>query len=108
MNQPVKNTIMPTYARLNKAFVRGEGCYLFDSEGKAYLDALAGIGVVGLGHANPRIADIIAQQAKTLLHTSNVYQIPAQQDLANKLTSVFGNGKLLCSQTLALKPTKPL
>lgn len=90
MNTKVSNTIMPTYARLDKAFVRGDGCYLFDSDGKSYLDALAGIGVVGLGHANPKLAKIIAKQASTLIHTSNVYQIPAQQNLADKLTSISG------------------
>jgi acetylornithine aminotransferase len=90
MNQQTRNTLMPTYTRLNKAFVRGEGCYLYDSEGKAYLDALSGIGVVSLGHANPKLAEIISQQAKTLIHTSNVYQIPVQQALADKLASVAG------------------
>lgn len=90
MNTKTNHTIMPTYARLDKAFVRGEGCYLFDTEGKSYLDALAGIGVVSLGHANPKIAKIIATQASTLIHTSNIYHIPAQQKLADKLASVSG------------------
>ena len=81
-------SLMQTYARLDKAFVRGEACYLFDEQGNAYLDALSGIGVVSLGHCHPVITEAIASQARTLIHTSNIYQIPAQQKLADKLVSV--------------------
>jgi len=88
--QTKPSMLMPTYARLDKAFVRGEGCFLFDDQGNPYLDALSGIGVVGLGHANPKLAQIISEQAHTLLHTSNVYHIPAQEALAHKLASVSG------------------
>jgi acetylornithine aminotransferase len=82
--------LMPTYARLDKAFVKGEGCYLYDEDGKEYLDMLAGIGVVGLGHANPKVAEIIAKQAQTLIHSSNVYRILPQEALAEKLVKISG------------------
>lgn len=84
------SSLMPTYARLDKFFVRGQGCTLYDEHGNTYLDALSGIGVVGLGHANPNIANIIAEQANTLIHTSNVYRNPQQEALADKLVSVSG------------------
>ena len=81
---------MNTYGDRPLTFVRGEGCWLFDSDGKKYLDALGGIAVCGLGHANPEIAETIATQAKTLLHTSNLYNIPLQQKLADELTRISG------------------
>ncbi|MED5555787.1 MAG: aminotransferase class III-fold pyridoxal phosphate-dependent enzyme, partial [Pseudomonadota bacterium] len=75
-------TIMPTYGRLPVSFERGEGACLFDAEGNRYLDALAGIAVCGLGHAHPAVTDAIQRQAETLLHTSNLYEIPLQTQLA--------------------------
>lgn len=83
-------TVMPTYARLPVSFVRGEGSYLYDDAGKRYLDALTGIAVCGLGHAHPKVAQAIAEQASTLLHTSNLYRIPAQERLANRLCDISG------------------
>ena len=83
-------TVMPTYARLPVSFVRGEGSYLYDDAGKRYLDALTGIAVCGLGHAHPKVAQAIAGQASTLLHTSNLYRIPAQERLANRLCGLSG------------------
>ena len=83
-------TVMPTYARLPVSFVRGEGSYLYDDAGKRYLDALTGIAVCGLGHAHPKVAQAIAEQASTLLHTSNLYRIPAQERLANRLCGLSG------------------
>ena len=64
---------MQTYGRLPVAFVRGEGTKLWDSEGKEYLDFLSGLAVTSLGHAHPEVADAIADQARTLLHVSNLY-----------------------------------
>ena len=64
---------MQTYGRLPVAFVRGEGTRLWDSEGKEYLDFLTGLATVSLGHAHPAVADAIADQARTLLHVSNLY-----------------------------------
>ncbi len=77
--------IMNTYGRLPVSFIKGEGCYLFDIHGNAYLDALTGIAVCGLGHAHPAVADAICKQAATLVHTSNLYGIPNQEKLADKL-----------------------
>lgn len=86
MNSP----LMQTYARLPVAFDRGEGAWLWDKNGKKYLDALAGIAVCGLGHAHPLIADAICDQARRLLHTSNIYEIPLQTQLAAELTALSG------------------
>ena len=82
--------VMPTYARLPVSFVRGEGSYVYDDSGKAYLDALTGIAVCGLGHAHPKVAAAIAEQASTLLHTSNLYRIPSQERLAKRLCGIAG------------------
>ncbi len=90
MSSTETNSLMPTYTRLNTSFVKGEGCFVFDDTGRAYLDALSGIGVVGLGHSHPKLARVIAEQANTLMHTSNIYRIPSQEELADKLTSVSG------------------
>lgn len=77
--------VMPTYGRLPIAFVRGEGVYLWDTQGRRYLDFLGGIAVAGLGHAHPRLVRAIAEQAAKLLHTSNLYYIPPQAELAQRL-----------------------
>ncbi|WJW76028.1 aspartate aminotransferase family protein [Thiohalobacter sp. IOR34] len=84
------SALMPTYARLPVRFVRGEGCRLWDEAGLEYLDALSGIGVCGLGHAHPAIADALCDQARTLIHTSNLYQIPLQEALGEELTALAG------------------
>ena len=81
---------MNTYARLPVGFAKGEGSYLEDEHGKKYLDALTGIAVVGLGHAHPNVANALAEQAKKLTHTSNLYQIPLQTKLAAKLCEISG------------------
>ncbi len=86
----INNTIMPTYGRLPVAFERGKGVRLWDTEGKQYLDALSGIAVCGLGHSHPAIKAAICDQAGKLLHTSNVYHIPLQAALADKLTAISG------------------
>ena len=86
----IPQSVMPTYARIPVAFVRGEGSYVYDSNGKRYLDGLTGIAVCGLGHAHPKVADAIARQASTLMHTSNLYRIPEQERLANRLTKLSG------------------
>lgn len=90
----MSDSLMSTYGRLPVSFARGEGAYLYDTNGEQYLDALAGIAVCNVGHANPRLADIIAEQARTLLHTSNVYGIPNQQELGNKLCELSGMDKV--------------
>lgn len=92
------NALMPTYARLPVTFAKGEGCILWDTEGKQYLDAVAGVAVCSLGHARPELADAICAQARSLLHTSNLYQIEHQSALGEQLcrlsgmeTAFFGN-----------------
>ncbi|EAR21212.1 aspartate aminotransferase family protein [Nitrococcus mobilis] len=81
----MSDALMRTYARLPVAFERGEGAWLTDNKGERYLDALSGIGVCNLGHGHPVITQAIAEQARTLLHTSNLYRIPLQERLAAKL-----------------------
>jgi len=81
---------MATYARLPVAFERGAGVWLWDTNGERYLDALSGIAVCGLGHAHPELAQAIADQAATLVHTSNLYQVPLQARLAERLTALSG------------------
>ena len=84
------SALMPTYARQPIAFEKGMGVWLYDSNGQSYLDALTGIAVCGLGHAHPLIAQAIAEQAATLIHTSNLYQIPLQEALGQALRHVSG------------------
>ncbi|NQY02493.1 MAG: aspartate aminotransferase family protein [Halieaceae bacterium] len=84
------SALMPTYARLPVTFTRGEGAVLYDTEGRAYLDGLSGIAVTNLGHAHPAITEAIQQQASQLMHTSNLYRIQPQEDLADALTSITG------------------
>jgi acetylornithine aminotransferase len=81
---------MDTYKRLPVTFERGEGMYLWDTEGNKYLDGLAGIAVTGLGHANPIVTKAIQDQAANLLHTSNLYQIKNQNALADELARLTG------------------
>jgi len=83
-------SVMNTYARLPVSFVRGQGATLEDEQGQRYLDALSGIAVCGLGHAHPAVADAIAAQAHTLVHTSNLYRIPLQEQLAERLCELTG------------------
>ena len=84
------NHVMNTYGRMPVNFVSGQGSYLEDSDGKRYLDGLTGIAVCGLGHAHPHVAQAIANQANTLVHTSNLYEIPLQTALAARLCEKTG------------------
>lgn len=86
--------IMNTFARRPIAFTRGKGVYLYDENDKAYLDALSGIAVCGLGHAHKEITDLIAQQAGRLMHTSNGYIIREQHGLAETLCRLSGMNKV--------------
>lgn len=81
---------MNTYTRLPVAFTHGEGAWLFDETGKRYLDALAGIAVSTLGHNHPRLVRAIAEQAACVLHTSNLYRIPLQEELATAIAERAG------------------
>ena len=82
--------LMPTYARQSVAFVRGEGCWLWDVEGRRYLDALSGIAVNTLGHAHPALVEGLREQVGQLIHTSNLYEVPLQADLADQLARLSG------------------
>lgn len=86
--------LMNTYKRLDVAFASGAGVWLEDTNGKRYLDALTGIAVCGLGHAHPHVGRAIAHQASTLLHTSNLYHVPQQDRLADRLCALSGMDKV--------------
>jgi len=81
---------MNTYARLPVAFERGEGSWLWDANGKRYLDAMAGVAVCGLGHGHPRYVAALREQVGKLVHTSNLYQITLQEKLADRLAALSG------------------
>jgi acetylornithine/N-succinyldiaminopimelate aminotransferase len=82
--------VMNTYARLPVAFERGEGVWLWDTEGRRYLDALAGIAVCGIGHSHPRLTALLREQVGRLIHTSNLYTITLQEKLADRLAAISG------------------
>jgi acetylornithine/N-succinyldiaminopimelate aminotransferase len=77
--------VLPTYARADLVFERGEGAYLFTAEGERYLDFTAGIAVNVLGHAHPKLAEALSEQAHKLWHTSNLFRIAGQERLAEQL-----------------------
>ena len=85
---------MSSYQPLPVTFERGSGVWLTDQDGQQYLDAISGIAVCGLGHAHPDVAQAIADQAGKLLHTSNLYHICLQEELAERLTSLAGMDKV--------------
>ncbi|MBN9579211.1 MAG: aspartate aminotransferase family protein [Alphaproteobacteria bacterium] len=91
-------SLLPTYNRADVAFVRGEGPYVFAEDGRRYLDFGAGVAVISLGHAHPRLVAALTEQAGRIWHTSNLYRIPGQEKLADLLvrhtfadTMFFGN-----------------
>ena len=85
---------MGNYARFPVTFVRGEGCRLYDDAGKQYLDFLAGIAVAILGHAHPAVTRAIAEQAGRLVHVSNLFHVPVQARLGERLSSAATGGKV--------------
>jgi acetylornithine aminotransferase len=91
--------LMTTYAPMDVSFDHGEGCYLWDQHGKQYLDALAGIAVCGLGHAHPAVTQAITEQAGKLIHTSNLYNIKNQQQLADELCAASGLDRVFFSNS---------
>ncbi len=86
--------LMNTYARLPVSFVRGEGVWLWDGQGKRYLDAIAGLAVNTLGHAHPRLVKALSEQVRTLIHTSNLYQVQKQEELAARLAGLANMDKV--------------
>ncbi len=83
---------MPTYAPPSVTFVRGEGSYLWDDEGRRYLDMLSGLAVTSLGHAHPAVAEAVCQAAKTLVHTSNLFGTLPREEVAMVLDRLLGGG----------------
>lgn len=91
--------LMPVFGRQPISFVRGRGSYLYTENGTEYFDALTGIAVCGLGHAHPVIAEAIADQAATLIHTSNLFEVPWQTAAAQKLAEVSGMEEIFFSNS---------
>ncbi|GAB6152971.1 aspartate aminotransferase family protein [Desulfosporosinus burensis] len=93
-----KKVVMNTYGRLPMTIVKGDGAWVWDSEGKQYLDFVTGLAVNSLGHSHPAIVRAIQEQAKELLHTSNIYWIPNQVDLAERLVqNSFADKVFFCN-----------
>lgn len=86
--------LMPTYARQPISFARGQGSYLYTADGTAYLDALTGIAVCGLGHCHPAVSHAMKEQSDTLIHTSNLYQIDWQEKAGEILCQKAGMDKV--------------
>jgi acetylornithine/N-succinyldiaminopimelate aminotransferase len=82
--------VMNTYARQPVAFARGQGVWLWDEAGKKYLDALAGIAVNTLGHNHPRLVRALSEQIARVIHTSNLFRIPAQEAAADRVAAITG------------------
>ena len=81
---------MNTYVRLPIALSHGKGCHVWDVNGKCYLDALGGIAVNTLGHAHPKLVPALQEQIGKLIHTSNYYHVPLQEQLTAKLAALSG------------------
>ncbi len=93
------DALMTTYARLPVSFTRGEGAWLIDEFQNKYLDALSGIAVCGLGHCHPAITQAISTQAATLVHTSNLYHVQKQTELAERLCQLSGMSRVFFSNS---------
>ncbi|MDA8813628.1 aspartate aminotransferase family protein [Candidatus Pseudothioglobus singularis] len=93
------SNLMSNYSPLEVTFVKGEGCWLTDTKGEQYLDALSGIGVVNLGHCHPVITKNLIDQSQQLLHTSNVYRIGNQEKLAKELCTLAKMDKVFFSNS---------
>jgi len=92
-------TLMHNYGERTLTLVRGEGNYVWDDQGRRYLDAISGIAVCGLGHCHPKVTEALQEQANTLLHASNLYNIPAQQQLADRLVYMSGMDNVFFSNS---------
>jgi acetylornithine/N-succinyldiaminopimelate aminotransferase len=92
------SAVMPTYARADLAFARGEGAYLYATDGRRYLDFASGIAVTALGHSHPHLVEALSAQAKKLWHTANLYHIPGQIRLAERLVAAsFADSVFFCN-----------
>ncbi|HEU4936203.1 MAG TPA: acetylornithine transaminase [Vicinamibacterales bacterium] len=85
-----KEHLLQVYRRGSVVFDRGRGCRLFDTDGRGYLDLISGVGVAALGHAHPKLAAAVADQAQRLVHTSNLFFHPLQGELASRLANLSG------------------
>lgn len=93
-----QDVVMNTYGRLPMAIVKGKGSYVWDAEGKQYLDFVTGLAVSSLGHSHPAVVEALQKQAEEILHTSNLYWIPNQITLAEKLvTNSFADKVFFCN-----------
>jgi acetylornithine aminotransferase len=98
---PTEPHVMATYGRLPLALSHGRGCWVWDTEGREYLDGLAGIAVNTLGHAHPKLVPALQEQIGKLIHTSNYYHVPLQEQLAAKLCELSGlTNAFFCSTGL--------
>ena len=97
--------VMNTYGRAEIAFVRGHGCWLESESRERYLDCASGIAVNTLGHSHPRLVAALQDQASKLWHTSNLYRIPGQEQVAKRLASLSGLDQVFFA-ILGLKPPK--
>jgi len=84
-SRTVTSHLLPTFARVDLAFERGEGAWLVATNGERYLDFTSGVAVNALGHAHPRVAAAVAEQAHRLIHVSNLFRVPEQERLADRL-----------------------
>ncbi|MEY8878541.1 MAG: aspartate aminotransferase family protein, partial [Leptothrix sp. (in: b-proteobacteria)] len=101
MTAPTEPHVMKTYGRLPIALARGRGCRVWDTEGREYLDGLGGIAVNTLGHAHPKFVAALQEQVATLIHCSNYYHVPGQEQLAAKLVELSGlSNAFFCSTGL--------
>ncbi len=91
---PPESHVMSTYGRLDLAISHGQGCWVWDVKGRRYLDGLAGIAVNTLGHGHPRLVPALQDQVAKLIHTSNYYHVPLQEQLADKLCGLSGLSKV--------------
>ncbi len=91
----MSSAISNTYGRLPVAFTHGKGVWLWDTNGRRYLDAMAGIGVSCLGHDHPKLVAAISEQASRVIHTSNLYQIPQQEALAKRINEISNMTEVL-------------
>ena len=93
--------VLNTYGRLPIALTHGQGCWVWDTEGRRYLDGLGGIAVNTLGHAHPKLVPALQEQVARLIHTSNYYEVPLQEELAAKLCELSGlSGAFFCNSGL--------
>lgn len=93
-----QDALIKTYARANIQIERGDGCWLYDLDGKAYLDFASGVATNCVGHAHPHLVKAIQDQAATLMHSSNLYRIPQQERLAERLVAAtFADAVFFCN-----------